>query len=65
MSLTELIYFAIKYKSGAHLPRDLRPELYKRRKHSAKEYNFISPKRVPSISDIKEIDNHSEKLLIT
>ena len=48
LSVTELIYFTVKFQSGAHLPRDMRPKMAQKRQHLAKEYNlYVQPVKGP------------------
>ena len=47
LSVTELIYFTVKFQSGAHLPRDMRPKMAQKRQHLAKEYNLYMPPKGP------------------
>ena len=64
LSFTELVYFTVKFQSGAHLPTDMRPKLARKRSHRGKQYNIVNESLRKTIShpnsfasEVKEMDN--------
>ena len=68
LSFAELVYFTVKFQSGAHLPTEMRPKLARKRSHRGKQYNIVNEK-APTISnqnsfasEVKEMDNSLKSL---